>query len=139
VDGCTHPAIAEMPKNTDPISAPILHPGSDVRHENQAWPASANASSLATRKQIEPSASGVHTTRSAPLGERLASRAVKVVTLKKSVPASCTVVAHQSIRCGARPNTRRCGVASRSRIGAALMHSTYCRYAAHVKKMEPAK
>jgi len=38
VDGCTHPAIAEMPKNTDPIrfSAPILQPGSEGRHENQA-------------------------------------------------------------------------------------------------------
>jgi hypothetical protein len=128
-------------EEADPIrfSAATRQPVSAGRHETQAWPASANASSLAIRKQIEPSASGVHTTKSAAFGERLASRAVKVVTLKSSVPASCTEVAHQSIRRGSSPSRRRCGVASGSRLGAALMHSTYCRYAADVNKIEPMK
>jgi hypothetical protein len=43
VDGCTHPAIADMPKKMEPsmFSAAIRQPASDGRHDTQAWPASA--------------------------------------------------------------------------------------------------
>jgi Na+/H+ antiporter NhaA len=43
VDGCTHPAIAEMPNSTEPsrLIAAIRQPRSPGRHETQPWPASA--------------------------------------------------------------------------------------------------
>ena len=43
VDGCTHPAIAEMPKKIEPsmFSAAIRQPASDGCHDTQACPASA--------------------------------------------------------------------------------------------------
>ena len=62
--------------------------------------------------------------------------------LKKTVPTSCTIVAHQSIWRGDQSNQR----ASPRRVTAvvsgpagASSTSLYCRYAALVKKIEPTK
>ena len=67
------------------------------------------------------------------------SSAANVVTLNATVPASWIVVAHQSIRRPSIATKRVLRGASGTMLGAVLMHSTYCRYAAVVKKIEPMK
>ena len=101
--GSTFEATAEMPKATDPtrLRALIHHPMRRGRKAHGPWHTSAHASQLATRKQIEPRASGRHTAWSTAVGPASPTeRAWPVLTLKYTVPTSCTAVAHQSMRSG---------------------------------------
>src|SRR5262245_22324776 len=96
------------------------------RHDHQA-PATANhATPLATRKQIEPKASGDHTSLFSCVADKCRAMASKVEMLKNSVPASWTAPASQSRLPGSHACQRP--VACR-----------YCRAAAVVKKIEPTK
>ena len=86
----------------------VIHQDHDRgRHATQPWQTSNQASALATRKQIEPIASGRHTYRSAVCAARSTCMATPVLTLKYRVPTSCTALAHQSIRRGWKTKTRR--------------------------------
>ena len=61
----------------------VIHQDHDRgRHATQPWQTSNQASALATRKQIEPMASGRHTYRSALCTVRLTCMATPVLTLK---------------------------------------------------------
>src|SRR5580765_148410 len=73
-----------------------------------------------TRKQIEPRASGVQTSRLYSVASRPAWSAWNVLMLKKNVPMSCTALLHQS-----------------SDRGRKKPLSTYCSAAAEVKKIDP--
>ena len=94
VSGTTHEVTAAIPKKTEPsmLSQAILH-GAPRRLQTAA-----SASPLATRKQADPRASGAQTRMSSCFVESASFIAVKVVTLKKSVPANWTTHAHQSNR-----------------------------------------
>ena len=87
------------------------------------------AKALATRKQIEPHASGrqPEPTRASSLTAVIS--AAVVLRLKKSVPANCTAAAHQSAR-SARLEPRR--------GGRRPLRSSWIR-AASVKKIAPMK
>src|SRR5262245_8430528 len=91
-----------MPKAIDPsrlVSA--IHQDHDRgRQAAQPWQASYQARRLETRKQTEPTASGRQMCWFASSADRLATIANPVLTLKYSVPASWTAVAHQSSRRG---------------------------------------
>ena len=79
----------------------MIHQDNDRgRQAAQPWQASHQASALATRKATEPKASGRQTCRCAAWADRSETIATPVLTLKNRVPANCTAVAHQSIRCG---------------------------------------
>ena len=70
VAGLMSPATADTPKATDPIRlAKVIHHDHDRgRQPAQPWQTSNQASALATRKQIEPTASGRHTVLVCGLG-----------------------------------------------------------------------
>ncbi len=78
------------------------------------------------------------------MASRLASRAARVVTLKNTVPTSCTALADQSMREGSQVQKRRrrspgvVALAERSAWGAFSVWR-YCREAALVKKIDPTK
>src|SRR4029079_10353663 len=128
-----------MPKATDPIrlTKVIHHDHSRERQATQAWQTSNHASALATRKQIEPRASGRHTWWLAASDVRFSRRAVPQLTLKKRVPTSCTAVAHQSIRRGWKTKKRRRVAPDVGR--AASTASRYARNPAAVKNSAPKK
>ena len=102
VTGLMYPATAETPKATDPIRlSSVIHHAHDLRRQaSQPWQTSYQARALDTRKQTEPIASGRHSCWCAVCAETLDATATPVLTLKYKVPASCTAVAHQSIRRG---------------------------------------
>ena len=75
-------------------------------HDHTPWLTSNHARPLATRKQTDPTMSGTHTRRWAWVASRLASMAARVVTLKKTVPTSCTPLAVQSMRPGSQVQKR---------------------------------
>ena len=91
---------------------------------------------LATRKQIEPRASGVQTIRSACFVERASQRG-EGRDVEEDGADELDAVAHQSIR--RVSSLTSAAPAARAEASPALMHSTYCRYAALVKKIEPTK
>ncbi len=93
-------ATADTPNAIEParLSAAMRHEMLRSRHDHQPWLTSNQASPLATRKQIDPTMSGTHTRRCACVASRLASSAASVVTLKNTVPTSCTALADQSMR-----------------------------------------
>lgn len=74
------------------------------------------ASTLAIRKQAEPTASGRHACRRVCSSPRWDQTAIAVLTLKQSVPTNCTAAAHQSARASGcfqaplrqRPLSRSC-------------------------------
>ena len=108
--------MAEMPNAIEPVRFRVAE-----RRAGTSGPHTAiSASTLETRKQAEPIASGDQTSKSAcsPLESR-SDIPVKVVTLKNSVPANWTRAAATSL-----PSPR----AVRS-----------CSKAAVVKKSEPTK
>ncbi len=142
----TFDATADTPNAIEParLSAAMRHEMLPTRHDHQPWLTSNQARPLATRKQIEPTMSGTHTRRCACVASRLASSAASVVTLKNTVPTSCTALADQSMRAGSHVQKRRRrspGLASvpGRRAWGALSVWRYCRYAADVKKIEPTK
>jgi hypothetical protein len=102
VSGLTWAATADTPKATDParLASVIHHDHSFVRQAAQPWQTSYQARKLETRKQTEPTAWGRYTCWWVAWADRLAAVAVPVLTLKNTVPTSCTPVAHQSIRPG---------------------------------------
>ena len=126
-------ATADTPNAIDParLSAAMRHEMLRTRHDHQPWLTSNHASPLATRKQIEPTMSGTHTRRCAWVAFRLASSAASVVTLKNTVPTSCTALADQSIRDGSHVQKRsrhhRDRRPSRAQRVGALRVCTYCR------------
>ena len=63
VTGLMYPAIADTPKAIDParLASVIHHDHYLGRQAAQPWQASYQASTLDTRKQTEPTASGRHT------------------------------------------------------------------------------
>ena len=89
------------------------------RTTRAACSTASSASTLETRKQIDPKTSGDQTSRFEVWVEKWWYIPKKVVTLKKSVPANWTPAAHTSL-----PSPR----ATRS-----------CSNAAVVKKIEPTK
>ncbi len=94
MSGTTHDATAAIPKKTDPsMFRPAICNWVPRRPHTAA-----SASPLARRKQMEPRASGAHTRTSSWAVESASFMAVKVVTLKNTVPTSCTLAAHQSRR-----------------------------------------
>src|SRR5690349_20004286 len=95
-------ATADTPNATDParFSAAMRHEMLRVRHDHHPWLTSNQARPLATRKQMDPTMSGTHTRRWACVAIRLVSIAASVVTLKNTVPTSCTALADQSMRPG---------------------------------------
>jgi hypothetical protein len=119
VEGSTSAATAETPKATDPrrFSAAIRHPREGRRRRT-----SANAIALATRKQIEPKAFGVHTRRSVCRVSSPRFIASNVLTLNSSVPTSWTAAASQSGRAGAHDAGRHPAPAR-----SAFTASAYCR------------
>src|SRR5436190_22991428 len=123
------------------FSAAIHHERLRGSHERILWPASAYASQLATRKQIDPSASGVHTIRRCCCAVRFCRKAANVVTLKNTVPTSCTAAAHQSTRPGSIPSSNRFGATGSGTpiVCGACVTSMYCNRAADVKKSDPMK
>ena len=66
VDGSTSDVTAATPNAIEPsmLSAAICHSRERARQQTHRWQTAASASSLATRKQTEPNASGLHTRRS---------------------------------------------------------------------------
>src|SRR5829696_4958378 len=78
-----------------------------------------------TRKQIEPRASGRQTSGSYPAAVAGVSSALKVVTLKNSVPADWTIAAHHAAD---PPAWWRCPKAN-----------ALCRAPPSVNRIEPAK
>ena len=66
----------------------------------------AMTSPLATRKQMQPTTSGAHTSSSSSFAFSTCMVA-KVLTLKASASTSCTAAAHQPSELGRAP-TRRC-------------------------------
>src|SRR5689334_25433635 len=104
----------------------VIHHAHDAgRQASQPWQISYQDRTLETRKQTEPIASGRHTCWWAACADRVAAIATPQLTLKYKVPASCTAVAHQSIRprwktknwrcAGFRSEERRVGKECRSR------------------------
>jgi hypothetical protein len=88
--------------------ASVIHQTSTRgRQASQPWHVSYQASTLETRKQTEPMASGRQMCWCAVAADRLAAMATPVLTLKYTVPASCTAVDHQSIRPGWKTKNRR--------------------------------
>ena len=130
LDGSTSDAIAAAPNAIEPsrLSATIRHDSERRFRHTQRWQTSAYASSLETRKQIDPTASGAHTRRLLSLVLRPCFIPVNVVTLKNTVPTSCTAAASQSIRAGSQDagfHRRRPPWCPRSR--STLTVSEYCR------------
>src|SRR3954464_7358902 len=108
-----------MPKATQPARFTRAIHQSRVR---RALCTASIARQPEARKQIEPRASGVHTSRSYSLESSPLRNASKVETLKNTVPTSWIALLHQS-----RPRGRN------------RPPSTYCSAAADVKKSEPTK
>src|SRR5262245_59569642 len=128
VFGTTKDATAETPNAIDPamLSAAITHGRSCGRQDHHVWVTANNAIALATRKQIDPKASGDHTSLFSWVAERWRAMASKVEMLKNSVPASWIAPADQSRFPGAHARQRPVAV-------------WYCSAAALVKKIEPTK
>src|SRR5450631_2207324 len=123
----------------DPVRlASVIHQAHSLgRQPTQPWQTSNQARVLATRKQIEPKASGRQTCWFAACAVRFSRRALPQLMLKKRVPASCTALAHQSIRRSSKTKNRRWAP---PRTGApASTASRYVRNPADVKNREPAK
>ncbi len=141
VVGTIFDATADTPNATDParFSAAMRHDTLRAFQDHQPWLTSNQASPLATRKHTEPAASGTYTRRCACVALRVVSMAARVVTLKKTVPTSCTRLALQSIRPGSHVQKRNRSPAPAARAWGALTVCRYCRKAALVKKIEPTK
>src|SRR4051794_22809986 len=103
-----------MPKKTQPARlTPGCHQPAGPRTGSQPRRAEARyAMNPEIRKQIEPSASGRHTSRSYDGLDKAVCNARKVVALKKSVPADWTVAAHHAAR--PAPASPRSGAASQT-------------------------
>src|SRR3954453_3051862 len=104
-----------MPNAIEPTRLSVA----ERRMRSAAWSTASSARTLATRKQVEPNASGDQTSRFDVWVEKWWYIPKNVVTLKNSVPANWTAAAHTAV-----PSPR----ATRS-----------CSKDATVKKIEPAK
>ena len=102
MDGTTSDVTAATPNAIDPtmLSAAIRQTFEPRRQHTHRPQTPMSASSLATRKQTEPNASGAQTRRFVSCASNPRCIPMNVLTLKNSVPANWTSAASRSPRHG---------------------------------------